>query len=575
MRALRNVTLSDLGIARFRLKYAQPDVHTLGLGCPRASYGTYNVTRTSKGPFKRWIIWGALGGAAGLGIVIFHDSIKHGAIGVQRSGRVLKALVSNINEYRVTLKQETDDELSRKANLEACHQRCADRTLRVLEQNGSIFIKLGQHLSSLNYLLPLEWTRTFVPLQDKCPVSSYEAIENMFLADTGEPIARYFQDFDREPIGAASLAQVHLATLKDTGAKVAVKVQHPALQEWVPLDLALTRFTFATLKYFFPGYDLEWLSNEMESSLPQELDFALEGTNALVTKQYFDRIRDSPLVVPDVVWGRKRILVMEYIAGHRIDDLAYLDSNEIDRDEVSAALARVFNEMIFGNTPLHCDPHGGNIAIRSNKLRRSHNFDIILYDHGLYREIPLQLRRDYAKLWLAVIDADEKSMRKYAHRVAGITDEQFPLFASAITGRDFGALTKSVVSTRSDKEKEIISGAMGDGMLQQLVQLLGQIPRIILLILKTNDLTRSLDENLQTRAGPVRNFMILARYCSRTVYQEQVELIRRKGGALWPRNMLELLTAWSSYVRVEAKLLLYEWYISARRFAHLPPITSI
>lgn len=231
---------------------------------------------------------------------------------------------TDLVRYRVTLKQETDDELSQKANLKSCHQRCADRTLRVLEQNGSVFIKLGQHLSSLNYLLPLEWTRTFVPLQDKCPVSSYEAIENMFLADTGQPIDRYFQDFDREPIGAASLAQVHLATLKDTGAKVAVKVQHPALQEWVPLDLALTRFTFATLKYFFPGYDLEWLSNEMESSLPQELDFALEGSNALVTKQYFDRITDSPLVVPDVVWGRKRILVMEYIAGHRIDDLAYL-----------------------------------------------------------------------------------------------------------------------------------------------------------------------------------------------------------------------------------------------------------
>lgn len=158
---------------------------------------------------------------------------------------------------------------------------------------------------------------------------------------------------------------------------------------------------------------------------------------------------------------------------------------------MSAALARIFNEMIFGNTPLHCDPHGGNIAVRYNSLRRSHNFDIILYDHGLYRDIPVQLRRDYAKLWLAVIDADEEGMRNYARRIAGITDEQFPLFASAITGRDFGALTKSVVSARSEKEKEVISGAMGDGMLQQLVQLLGQVPRIILLILKTNDLSKS------------------------------------------------------------------------------------
>lgn len=221
------------------------------------------------------------------------------------------------------MQDEGDDDV-RQANLKACHQRCADRTLRVLEKNGSIFIKLGQHLSSMNYLLPLEWTQTFIPLQDKCPVSSYEAIEAMFVADTGQSTLTHFDEFDREPIGAASLAQVHLATVKDTGAKVAVKVQHPALQEWVPLDLALTRFTFATLKYFFPAYDLEWLSNEMEHSLPQELDFALEGSNARLTKHHFSTMQDLPLVIPDTLWGRKRILVMEYVAGHRIDDLEYM-----------------------------------------------------------------------------------------------------------------------------------------------------------------------------------------------------------------------------------------------------------
>lgn len=230
----------------------------------------------------------------------------------------------DLGSYRVTLKGNTNGEGDWHTKLKACHQRCADRTLRVLEKNGSIFIKLGQHLSSMNYLLPLEWTSTFIPLQDKCPVSSYEAIEQMFIEDTGQPIASHFDHFDHDPIGAASLAQVHLATMKDTGAKVAVKVQHPALKEWVPLDLALTRFTFATVKYFFPEYDLEWLSNEMEFSLPQELDFALEGRNALVTKRHFDKIKGSPLVVPDVHWGRKRIMVMEYVAGHRTDDLAYL-----------------------------------------------------------------------------------------------------------------------------------------------------------------------------------------------------------------------------------------------------------
>lgn len=355
--------------------------------------------------------------------------------------------------------------------LKACHKKCAERTFEVLEQNGSIFIKLGQHLSSMNYLLPEEWTTTFVPLQDHCPVSSYDSIAAMVLKDTGSPLDEHFDHFVKTPIGAASLAQVHLATMKSTGQKVAVKLQHPALEEWVPLDLFLTRTTFSIVKFFFPEYDLEWLSNEMESSLPRELDFALEGKNALRTKEYFSKMRGSPLVVPDVIWGMRRILVMENISGHRTDDLSYLDSNGIDRDEVSAALAHIFNEMIFGDTPLHCDPHGGNIAIRKNNDGRRSNFDIILYDHGLYRDIPKQLRRDYAKLWLAVIDADEIGMRKYAYDIAGITDDQFPLFASAITGRDYMNATKSVVSTRSDQEKEEISSAMGEGMLQEVIPL--------------------------------------------------------------------------------------------------------
>ena len=372
--------------------------------------------------------------------------------------------------YQYTLKSKGQED-DKRAALKACHKRCAERTLEVLERNGSIFIKLGQHLSSMNYLLPEEWTTTFIPLQDHCPVSSYDSVAAMVLKDTGLGLEGHFDHFSKIPLGAASLAQVHLATMKGTGQKVAVKVQHPALEEWVPLDLFLTRTTFSIVKYFFPEYDLEWLSSEMESSLPLELDFALEGRNAMRTKEYFSKIRESPLVVPNVIWSIRRILVMENVSGHRTDDLGYLDSNGIDRDEVSAALAHIFNEMIFGETPLHCDPHGGNIAIRKNGKRRKPNFDIILYDHGLYRDIPKQLRRDYAKLWLAVIDSDENSMRRYAYDLAGITDAQFPLFASAITGRDYVTATKSVVSTRSDQEKEVISGAMGEGMLQEVTSL--------------------------------------------------------------------------------------------------------
>ncbi|KAL4927220.1 ABC1 kinase family protein [Aspergillus undulatus] len=515
---------------------------------------------------KKRFKYGLIGGVVLVGTVTFSDDARHIYRAAARTGRVVGTLAVCINDYRVALKAEYATPEERSEAIHACHKRCAERTLRVLEKNGSIFIKLGQHLSSMGYLLPLEWTTTFIPLQDKCPVSSIESIEDMFIADTGKRIDELFDTFESTPIGAASLAQVHIGTLKGTGQKVAVKVQHPALAEWAPLDLALTRFTFSTLKRFFPEYDLEWLSNEMDLSLPQELDFRIEAQNANRAREHFKEHSVAPLVIPEVISARKRILVMEFISGSRPDDLEFLDANHIDRDEVSAALAHIFNEMIFGdNAPLHCDPHGGNIAIRKNSNRSSHNFDIILYDHGLYRDITRETRRNYAKLWLAVIEADEARMREYSRKVAGVTDEQFPLFASAITGRDYTVLSKkNIASFRTEAEKENISGALGEGMLQQLVELLGQVPRIMLLILKTNDLTRSLDENLHTRQGPVRTFLILARYATRTVFEESMDLIKQSGGILRPSNFWQFLCAWTKFLRVELKLSVYETLLSLK-----------
>ncbi len=222
--------------------------------------------------------------------------------------------------------------------------------------------------------------------------------------------------------------------------------------------------------------------------------------------------------------------------------------------------------MIFGdNAPLHCDPHGGNIAIRHNPTRRGANFDLILYDHGLYRDIPQDLRRSYAKMWLAVLDGDMERMKKYVGEVAGVGEDKFPLFASAITGRDFSVVSSSITKPKDASEQQTMSGALQDGLLADLVQMLGQVPRIILLILKTNDLTRSLDENLQTRQGPARQFLILARYCMRTVFLEQLEEIRERGSLCWPPNAIRVFAAWLGYVRVGVALEVFEWWIGVKR----------
>ena len=152
------------------------------------------------------------------------------------------------------------------------------------------------------------------PLQDRCTPSSIESLQALFLADLGEPISAFFSSFDLEPIGVASLAQVHRAKLLD-GRDVAVKIQHPALDEFSMVDIetvaALTHF----VAYVFPAFEFKWLSDEMESSLPRELDFDVEAENAARVAANFDNARaegsKSTIKIPDVVWSRKRVLVME------------------------------------------------------------------------------------------------------------------------------------------------------------------------------------------------------------------------------------------------------------------------
>ena len=113
------------------------------------------------------------------------------------------------------------------------HTKSCRNYLESIRENGGIYIKLGQHITALTYLLPPEWTNTMLPLQDKCPQSSLEEIEKLFENDLGKKMSDLFIEFDPNPVGVASLAQVHIATLKN-GEKVAVKIQHPSLKEFVP-----------------------------------------------------------------------------------------------------------------------------------------------------------------------------------------------------------------------------------------------------------------------------------------------------------------------------------------------------
>ena len=499
------------------------------------------------------------------------NSLSHLYCTSERVGVVANATIKCFYYYKKTLDTKYPDEETRKEKLSECHKRCALITLDALRENGGIFIKFGQHIGAMTYLLPIEWTETMIPLQDQCPESTIEAINQMFIDDTGKSINETFVEFNKKPIGVASLAQVYIGTLRSTGEKVAIKCQHPELKEFIPVDVILTKTVFSLMDKVFPEYPLMWLGDELQSSIYTELDFTKEAENAINTQNYFKKfIKLTALKVPNVIEAHHRILIMEYVKGERLDNVQYIDDNHISRADVSCCLSHIFNNMIFTpNVGLHCDPHGGNLAIRPHRptSENPHNFEIILFDHGLYRFPETQMRRDYARFWLALLDQDQEKMRLYAKRFANIDDDQFPLFAAAITGRSIDvALHYDITTRRSNEEISSMTSRFIDGeFLPNLMTILSKIPRIVLLILKTNDLTRYLDECLNSPLGPERTFLIMTQYCSQTVYGEDCETTNhsyKKWSLQWTMHSI---WNWIRYERRRNQLYLYDTILWCRQ----------
>ncbi|KAI9017405.1 ABC1 family-domain-containing protein, partial [Gaertneriomyces semiglobifer] len=406
-----------------------------------------------------------------------------------------------------------------------CHQRAADRLLELCKANQGIYIKLGQHIAALVYLLPSEYTETMRPLQDKCPPTPLEDIEGLFSSDLGRSLDDLFSEFDPEPLGVASLAQVHRATMKN-GQEVAVKIQHPYLDEYTPVDIATVVLIVKLIKKVFPEFEFGWLAEEMQQSLPQELDFVHEAENANKVRSLFHG--SAFLKIPEVYWADRRVLIMEFVAGGKIDDLDYYKRHNIDPRQVSSELSKIYSEMMFVNGFVHCDPHPGNVFVRPRSrpflsyilILRSFvpnptNFEIVLLDHGLYRQLTPTFRLDYAHLWAAILAGDEN----------GIFDYSYRLFTSSEESRH---RTGGIAQARSQREFQVIRQKASTGrFFFAIADILAKLPRELLLLLKTHDLLRSVDSALEVSHGDsidhmLRSVAIMGWYCALAIKQESI-----------------------------------------------------
>lgn len=189
-----------------------------------------------------------------------------------------------------------------------------------------------------------------------------------------------FETFDPEPLGTASLAQVHRAILKD-GQEVAVKVQHPYVRGNSRVDMKTMEILCKIMAYMFSDFKMQWLVDESKKNLPIELDFLQEGKNSEKVAMMFKKYKW--LKIPKIYWNLSshRVLVMEFCPGGQVNDLEYIKKNNIDRFEISSKLGLLYSNMIFVNGFVHSDPHPGNILVKKNNKGK---LEIVLLDHGLY-----------------------------------------------------------------------------------------------------------------------------------------------------------------------------------------------
>lgn len=504
-----------------------------------------------------------------------NDQFRHVTNALERCGIAGLVGAKVAYDYQRTLSKTYESDKEYEEAKKACHLRCANRVLAAVQKLGGVYVKLGQHISVMQYLLPEEWCQTMRVLQDRCDPTSPEEIRALFISDYGLPVEDIFEEFDWNPIGVASLAQVHRARLKtnadsdrqswidEEGGWVAVKLQHPYLDNYCQIDMDTVSFIFEIVKRVFPDFGFDWFAEEMRESIPKELDFVHETMNARRVENNFATEKannKTALVIPRVIWAKRRIMCMEFINGSRVDDLEYMKKYNIDPKEVSTELTRVFSEMIFLHGFVHCDPHPGNVFIRPAKDPRhsKYNFDLVLLDHGLYRELSEDLRSNYAQLWTSLIEGDEEGIRKYSYRVGGT--DVYQLFACMLTGREWEKIEKSDLNSVRNMEEV---GRISDGAMEYLVQvadILGNLPRPVLLLLKTNDLLRHVDEKLNVVPDDRITYVIMGSYCSKAVWLDTkkylLDCMRSVGFNF--RLFKELVTAWWHYEFLAYSLWIYE-----------------
>ena len=277
----------------------------------------------------------------------------------------------------------------------------AEAFARDLEELGPTYIKLGQLLSTRFDLLPAAYTSALARLQDDAEPFSFEEVEEIIEAELGAGVRHLFAEFEREPLAAASLGQVHRATLR-SGREVVVKVQRPGAREIAREDMeTLTRLAGLADRHTQAGrrYGFEALLAQFRRSLAGELDYRREARNLL---KFAELTADYDLlVVPEPVLehSSSRVLTMDRIEGRKVTDVGPLGLLDVDARPMVDQLFGCYLKLMLDHGVLHADPHPGNLMLTDDGR-------LALLDLGMVSSVSPRLQDKVVKLLLAIGDGD-------------------------------------------------------------------------------------------------------------------------------------------------------------------------
>jgi predicted unusual protein kinase regulating ubiquinone biosynthesis (AarF/ABC1/UbiB family) len=271
----------------------------------------------------------------------------------------------------------------RQAALERRHVEAMEQIVDALGHMKGAAMKLGQVLSFLDVgVVPDEYREEFQHklgrLRDAAPTVTFKQMRKVIEQELGEKLADVFEEFDEDPIAAASIGQVYRATLLD-GRAVAVKVQYPGVAAAVRADMGNLGLILRLLKRIAPGMDSNAIAKEIRDRIEEELDYELEASNQRTMARIY---RGHPfIVVPDVITSlsHERVMVSEYVHGTGFEELKRYPHEQ--RDRIGEILFRFYFGSLYRHHQFSGDPHPGNSLLLDNGR-------MAFIDFGLFKRMP-------------------------------------------------------------------------------------------------------------------------------------------------------------------------------------------